>query len=212
MRKLLLAGAAALGLMVSASGAQAGVVFYSTFDGLQPTGTWSVYPSADGWTAGSGAGIELQNRVAGDPSTSALNDVFVELDSHNNSSMQRTIADAGAYTLSFLYSPRPGVSAESNPIGIFLNDVLLSPVGTFTGAGGSNTNWTAYSVNFTTSANTVLKFAAGGTNDSLGGYVDNIKLETAGAVPEPATWAMMIMGFASVGAAMRRRRSALAFA
>jgi len=27
-----------------------------------------------------------------------------------------------------------------------------------------------------------------------------------GAVPEPATWAMMLLGFGGIGAAMRRRR------
>jgi hypothetical protein len=194
MRKLVLAGAAILGLMAPVAGAQAAVVFNSTFNGLQPSGTWGVYPTADGWTASSGAGIELQNNVAGSSFTGAADDVFVELDSHNNSSMHRTIADAGDYTLSFLYSPRPGVSAASNPISIYLN-----------------TSWTAYTVNFSTGADTVLKFAAEGTSDSLGGYVDNIKLET-GAVPEPATWAMMIMGFASIGAALRRRRAAVAFA
>ena len=30
------------------------------------------------------------------------------------------------------------------------------------------------------------------------------------AVPEPATWAMMIMGFGTIGALMRRRQYALA--
>jgi hypothetical protein len=30
---------------------------------------------------------------------------------------------------------------------------------------------------------------------------------SAGAVPEPATWAMMLVGFAMVGAAVRKRRS-----
>jgi hypothetical protein len=33
-----------------------------------------------------------------------------------------------------------------------------------------------------------------------------------GAVPEPATWAMMIGGLALVGASMRRRRTAVSFA
>ncbi len=36
--------------------------------------------------------------------------------------------------------------------------------------------------------------------------------ETTGAVPEPATWAMMIAGFGIVGLAMRRRRTTIAFA
>ena len=35
---------------------------------------------------------------------------------------------------------------------------------------------------------------------------DNLSFET-GAVPEPATWMMMLMGFGLIGAAMRRRRT-----
>ncbi|MBC9031812.1 PEP-CTERM sorting domain-containing protein [Sphingomonas sp. JC676] len=31
----------------------------------------------------------------------------------------------------------------------------------------------------------------------------------AGAVPEPASWAMMMLGIGAVGGAMRRRRSAV---
>jgi hypothetical protein len=36
-----------------------------------------------------------------------------------------------------------------------------------------------------------------------------LTLGTAGAVPEPATWAMMITGFGMAGVSLRRRRSAL---
>lgn len=39
--------------------------------------------------------------------------------------------------------------------------------------------------------------------------VDNIRVTS---VPEPMTWALMIMGFAGVGATLRRRRAAVAFA
>ena len=35
---------------------------------------------------------------------------------------------------------------------------------------------------------------------------------SGGAVPEPATWAMMIMGFGGIGSLIRRRRSTVAFA
>ena len=38
------------------------------------------------------------------------------------------------------------------------------------------------------------------------------RLGTAGAVPEPATWAMMIGGFGCVGGAVRRRRVSMRFA
>lgn len=211
MRNSILAGAGALALLLTAAApASAGVVFESTFENTIPYGSWTPVGAVDGWT---GAPlIELQNHVAGSPAPTGGN-VFVELDANSNSAMFRTIA-AGTYDLSFLYSPRPGVGAGSNgitvsigetPLSIFLNGGLVpSPL---TGAGGGETIWNTYTSHFTVAADTVLTFAAVGTSDSLGGYVDNIKLT---AVPESATWAMMIMGFASIGAALRSRRPASA--
>lgn len=54
----------------------------------------------------------------------------------------------------------------------------------------------------------------GGNSDNIG--VDNVRfgqgLAATPAVPEPATWAMMIAGFGLVGGAMRRRSTKVAFA
>ncbi|MBB6506204.1 hypothetical protein F4693_003201 [Sphingomonas endophytica] len=38
--------------------------------------------------------------------------------------------------------------------------------------------------------------------------IDNLTVNAAGAVPEPATWAMMVAGFGVAGAALRRRSRA----
>lgn len=43
-------------------------------------------------------------------------------------------------------------------------------------------------------------------------YRLQLSANIANAVPEPATWGMMIAGFAAVGAGLRRRKAALAFA
>lgn len=40
----------------------------------------------------------------------------------------------------------------------------------------------------------------------------NVVLATAGGVPEPAAWGMMLVGFAAVGASMRSRRTTVTFA
>jgi hypothetical protein len=47
--------------------------------------------------------------------------------------------------------------------------------------------------------------------DVSGGDVDVDDPDVPGAVPEPATWGMMIAGFAIVGSTMRRRRTQLSF-
>jgi hypothetical protein len=43
-----------------------------------------------------------------------------------------------------------------------------------------------------------------------GGAFDMIQIGSAGVIPEPATWAMLIAGFGFVGSALRRRREPLA--
>jgi len=53
-------------------------------------------------------------------------------------------------------------------------------------------------------------FTGGGqANVGLTEVVDNITFRNGNAVPEPGTWAMMLVGFGAVGAAMRRRRKLL---
>ncbi len=57
-----------------------------------------------------------------------------------------------------------------------------------------------------------LKIAFGTTShDNVGPLLDNVVLDIA-PVPEPASWALMIGGFALAGASMRRRKVALRFA
>ena len=126
---------------------------------------------------------------------------LVELDSNNNSSMERII-EAGDYDLKFWYSPRPGVPLTSNGIDVLLDGVSIFQI-TGTGTGDGSTDWSQQYLQFSLASAGVLRFEAIGTSESLGGYVDSIALSNA--VPEPATWAMMIGGFGLVGGAMRRR-------
>jgi hypothetical protein len=49
-------------------------------------------------------------------------------------------------------------------------------------------------------------------NGDDGVIFDNLSFDTVAAVPEPTTWAMLILGMGIVGGTMRRRRSLTAFA
>lgn len=51
----------------------------------------------------------------------------------------------------------------------------------------------------------------GGSDEAFG--LDNIRVDAfSSAVPEPSTWALLILGFGAIGATMRRRRSQFTFA
>jgi hypothetical protein len=48
------------------------------------------------------------------------------------------------------------------------------------------------------------------SHDNVGPILDNVS--ASGAVPEPASWALMLGGFGLVGGAMRSRRRNVSFA
>lgn len=195
--------AAAVSAIVVASPAAAVSYFFTDFDDyvvdaggpLASGGTgYDLLASIQGWSVSGGPAIEVQNGVAG-TAFSPIN--LVELDSTGNSAMSRAI-DAGTYHLTYWYSPRPGVTLASNGISVLIDGVQVTNV---SGAGGANTDWNFQEYFFTVGSTATLTFSATGTSDSLGGYVDSIGLI---AVPEPATWALLISGFGAVGWAMRR--------
>jgi hypothetical protein len=209
MRNRLIATVLLASATLAASPAAAVTTFSNNWDSVDfGSGPgFVILPSYEGWNSVAGGGIEVQyNNVAGQPFSG---ENLVELDSTSNSTMERFI-DPGAYLLTFYYSARPNVPADSNGITIFANGSQIYNV---TGAGTGNTNWMFQQVKFSINAPGSLRFAAVGTSNSLGGYIENVSL--SGAVPEPATWAMMIFGFGAVGGAMRtaqRRRAVLATA
>jgi hypothetical protein len=63
-----------------------------------------------------------------------------------------------------------------------------------------------------TAATQVLSFLAKGTPGGAPpiSFLDGVSLMAA--VPEPTSWALMIVGFGAVGATMRRRRTVAATA
>jgi hypothetical protein len=192
-------------MLVPSSPAGAVVVLFSDFESVNSPDFrrqgYATLRQAEGWTGARG-GIEVQtNNVAG-RAFSGRN--LVELDTNANSAMWFDLAP-GRYTVSYWYSPRPNVAAGSNIITLSAGDQLLDTV---TGTGGPQTQWVQRLVDFQSKGGR-LTFAAAGRSDSFGGYLDDITISGA-AVPELATWAMLVIGFGMVGYAARRRQPAVA--
>ena len=109
------------------------------------------------------------------------------------------------YSLSFLLSGdnRPG---QAYVLGGSIAGLSFS-VGGVDGASGTNPG-TLLSYNFTaTSTSHLLSFDESSLTQASP-IIDNIVISTvSGAVPEPASWAMLLAGFGMVGFAARRRRA-----
>ncbi|WP_310598799.1 PEP-CTERM sorting domain-containing protein [Desulfobulbus sp.] len=209
--KNLLLGLIVIGLSSGlANVAQANLIVNGSFEeNVVSPGSWSVFSSIDGWTATSGPGIEIQNNVAGSPYDGMQ---FVELDSHGNSAMAQSVStDSGQlYLLEFAYSPRPGIGSGSNLVDVFWNGISLTNNVGITANGASDTLWSLMHFQVTGTGADTLSFAALGTSDSFGGYLDSVSLNSAGPgtdpVPEPATVLLFATGLAGLAGTARRKK------
>lgn len=183
------------------------------------TGSWDVYSSLPGWTAGStGGGIEVQTELTVNLTPHSGN-YYVELDSEksggfSNSSMsQELVLSEGRYELSFWYSPRKSDEATngiSYEVKNAANNSLL--LGEVTGPNATNGTatgtWTFFNAIFNVAAGDLpisLIFAATGKEDTYGGFIDDISVS---AVPVPAALPLLITGLAGLGFMSRRKRAA----
>ena len=110
---------------------------------------------------------------------------------------------AGDYTVSFLLAGNlRGATNQTTRVSIGSQFFDITP--------SSNAQpYTLYTELFRNASGKV-DFMESGPADQQGNLLDNIVVTTG--VPEPATWAMMLIGFGAVGSAMRRRKESAALA
>lgn len=171
---------------------------------------WAVYPTIPGWTT-SGQGVELQTDAAVGSIDAQNGEVYVELDSHpnpgSNSAIQQlvNITSVGDYLLRFFYSPRTG-DPKTNKIEYSFNGVKTVLTGPGSDPKTSVGEWTLIEkmYNVTAVGHYSLEFAAKGTEDTLGGFIDNVSLA---AVPLPAAGMLLLTAFGGLGLARRLKRA-----
>ena len=155
-----------------------------------------VNPMAGPWNAPAFEGVQILDLV-GYGSTGAIEQSF-------------TTTPGQSYLLTFAYGNNPGSGAAAASVTVFGSSSLLSALVFHDTSGNGNLNWNLYSASFVANSETTTL----GFNTTLGGNNGGILLDAVAvsAVPEPATWAMMIFGFAGIAlmAYRRSRKSAVA--
>jgi hypothetical protein len=199
MTKILLVGAAAFALIAAASAAQANVLINPGFEsgGLSP---WSQTADFSGHAYGDWS-VTTADSHSGGFSATDIGNKLIEQDF-------AAVAGSSITEISF-WLKHPGASWA--PAAVFFK---YSDSSTTQGmVSSSTTGWEFFNV--TGSLDTSKSLVGFGVYGCSCGddfqsttLVDDFKI-TAG-VPEPATWALMIGGFGLAGAAVRRRRVALA--
>lgn len=120
------------------------------------------------------------------------------------------------YTISFdYYVPLNGYNNPYDAtLALFAGNTQLGSTIQAGSAGGvAPQQWQTFTTNYTATSNGNVKLALqfnGLGNTAADFVVDNISMTQA--VPEPATWAMMLAGFGIAGASLRRRKTVLSFA
>ena len=137
----------------------------------------------------------------------------VDMDGTTQGSIAQSITTVigRKYNFTFDMSGNPDAGQGTDNLAVFANG-LLSPVATYTvGAANNRSNmlWSQRAYAFiATSTTTQIGFQSLNTDSCcFGAAIDNVSVT---AVPEPGTWALMIIGFGGAGVLLRRRRAMVA--
>ena len=169
--------------------------------------------SVTGWTVTAGS-VNVVNVTVGSAGGNIADegDQYIDLIGESGAgSLSQTFGTVAGqvYTLSFAFSHNPfgGLSAATAAFSV---DGLLGPIAHSTGT-NADLDWQTYNGSFVADdASATLNFTNLTGSSNAGILLDAVSVQAA--VPEPATWALLILGFAAIGGAMRsgRRKEALA--
>lgn len=207
---------AAAALVCMSGSAEAATIVNGSFEfaSVDPGGGFltlgPLNTSITGWTVG-GAGIDY----IGGYWQAAQGIRSLDLSALSGGSVTQTLATivGKTYTVTFSLAGNPD-GPDDGKIAVTSVSGSLPQIDIFT-VGPANTHanmgWKTFIYTFTAfDTSSDLTFASA-TNTPFGPALDNVSIS---AIPEPATWAMMIIGFGAAGGAIRsaRRRGALGLA
>lgn len=201
MRSISFSLIAAAAAAVSAVPAHAqNIVTGGDFENPVIAGSFQQFPAGSplGWTVDSGTVDLVRAPYVVYEGSQAL-DLFGT--SVGSISQVLTTVAGQVYNLTFAYSH----NSASSPSNIYTGTVNLGSISQTISHTGDPTVWTLFSGTFTGTGSDTLSFLSGPGFSNGGIFLDAVSVA---AVPEPAAWAMLIMGFGLVGGAMRYRKRA----
>jgi PEP-CTERM motif len=148
---------------------------------------------------------ELTGVLSGEAPSGDFSAFFGPTGSTGSISQTLATTTGGTYQISFDLQ-----SSGGSPT---FYEVLFGGVSLFSATNAADFDFTTFSTSAVAStASTALTFTF--RNDPSFFNLDNISVtpirRVTGAVPEPATWAMMLIGFGGMGVSLRRRRATTA--
>jgi hypothetical protein len=156
-----------------------------------------------GWTVATGSVDLVSAAYSPYQGAQALDLVGVSSATPSTLSQALSTVVGQSYRLSFFFSNNPGAGAGTYTATVGIAGLLDTIEHTNV---PGNMNWQQYTGYFTGTGSDVLTFVSGFQQNNGGIFVDAVEVA---AVPEPATWAMFILGFGMVGGTMRYRRRSL---
>lgn len=216
LKKTAVGAAALAAALLGATGANAAIVDgsfeaqgASTSSYCYFLGNYAPACGAGAWTGGGNtSGLQTETNTAwpgiGSPAGSYYAFIQSGFGAAGSISQSLTLA-TGAYDFSWLAAGRAGYGGNQGYT-VTLNG-STGPITLASGATTTNQGFTAVSSGKTvlTGGTYTLTFQALDSGSDNTAFIDAVSVA---AVPEPATWGMMLLGFGMVGAGLRRRRTA----
>jgi len=181
----------------------AGVEYcYFNYSGVNPA------CGAGAWTGADGGGLQVEDNQPWPGQATPDGSYYAFIQNTGYIEQTFTAASTGNFTLTWLDAGRPLGCCYGNQH----YDVTLSGIGAV--ASFDTTSSQAFaarassSFHLTGGQSYTVRFQGAATGGDDTAFIDQVAFSQA--VPEPAAWALMIVGFGSAGAMLRRRRAAIA--
>ncbi len=170
-----------------------------------PTEADVTFNGASGGSGNGGSGLAANGSAFNFPTTSFGDQVaFVQNASGIAGALSLSLSgltSGATYDVTFYTAGRSGYGFD--PLSVAYNGANVGTVAT-----GASTSFTADTISFQASGSTgALTFTGTGpTSGDIDTAIDNVTVSAVSAAPEPSSWALMFVGVATIGAAMRLGR------